>query len=161
MAPITRSAVALALAGVVAAGGASGCGGRSSSGRPTHLPSGSLDARGDGSSGTANAVGAPLSRPYEVGIASWYGEKLRGRPTASGEPFDPRAMTAAHRTLPLGTWIEVRRVDTGRSVRVRINDRGPVGIASRIVDVSHAAADALDMTYVGLAKVEIRVIRGP
>jgi rare lipoprotein A len=68
-------------------------------------------------------------------------------------------MTAAHRTLPLGTWVEVRRPDTGRRVLVRINDRGPWGDARKIIDVSRAAADALGFTRDGVAQVELRIVR--
>jgi rare lipoprotein A len=98
--------------------------------------------------------------PPEVGMASWYGAELAGHKTASGERFDPGAFTAAHRTLKLGTWVEVRRVDTGRSIRVRINDRGPTR-ASRVIDLSRRAAEALDMLREGVAKVELRVVSGP
>jgi rare lipoprotein A len=70
-------------------------------------------------------------------------------------------MTAAHRTLALGTWVEVRRPETGRAVIVRVNDRGPWGDASRVIDLSRAAADALGMTRDGVARVELRVVRGP
>jgi rare lipoprotein A len=94
-------------------------------------------------------------------MATWYGGKLAGHKTASGERFDPSQMTAAHRTLPLGTWVEVTRVDTGKSVRVRINDRGPFGHADRIIDLSRAAADQLDMVRAGVAEVRVRVVDGP
>jgi|HubBroStandDraft_2_1064218.scaffolds.fasta_scaffold64178_2 rare lipoprotein A len=97
----------------------------------------------------------------QTGFASWYGAALAGHRTASGERFDPEKMTAAHRSLPLGTWVEVLRVDTGRRVRVRINDRGPFGHADRIVDLSHAAARELDMLRAGVARVELRVVGGP
>lgn len=97
----------------------------------------------------------------QVGDATWYGGKLAGHRTANGERFDPRRMTAAHRTLPLGTWVEVTRIDTGQRVRVRINDRGPFGHKERVIDLSRAAAEALDMRKVGVARVEIRVVSGP
>lgn len=97
----------------------------------------------------------------QVGDATWYGGKLAGHRTANGERFDPRQMTAAHRTLPLGTWVEVTRIDTGQRVRVRINDRGPFGHKERVIDLSRAAAEALDMRRVGVARVEIRVVSGP
>lgn len=107
---------------------------------------------------------APPSAPDQVGIASWYGRAFAGKPTASGERFDPRSLTAAHRKLPFGTWVEVRRVDTGRSVRVRINDRGPNGRAKakgRIIDLSERAAEQLDMIRAGVARVELRVVGAP
>jgi rare lipoprotein A len=97
----------------------------------------------------------------QVGDATWYGGKLAGHRTASGERFDPRQMTAAHRRLPLGTWVEVTRIDTGRRVRVRINDRGPFGHEGRVIDLSRAAAETLDMRKIGVARVEIRVVSGP
>lgn len=77
-----------------------------------------------------------------TGIASWYGEAFAGRPTASGECFDPGALTAAHRTLPFGTLVEVSAVETGRILVVRINDRWP-GRPDRLIDLSHAAARQL------------------
>ena len=77
-----------------------------------------------------------------TGIASWYGEAFGGRRTASGERFDPDAMTAAHRTLPFGTPVEVTALATGRAIVVRINDRGP-GRADRLIDLSHGAARRL------------------
>ncbi|MBN2798211.1 MAG: septal ring lytic transglycosylase RlpA family protein [Deltaproteobacteria bacterium] len=97
-------------------------------------------------------------KPVEVGTASWYGADFRGKPTASGEPFRPSHRTAAHRTLPLGTVVKVTRVDTGRSVRVRINDRGPYA-KGRIIDLSRRAARRLRMLDEGTARVELRVVR--
>jgi rare lipoprotein A len=97
----------------------------------------------------------------ESGYASWYGAALAGRRTASGERFDPGKMTAAHRTLPFGTWVEVRRVDSGDTVRVRITDRGPFGHEDRIIDLSRAAADRLGIRKAGVAKVELRIVDGP
>jgi rare lipoprotein A len=97
----------------------------------------------------------------QVGQATWYGGRLAGHRTASGERFDPRQMTAAHRTLPLGTWVEVTRTDTVQRVRVRINDRGPFGHKERVIDLSRGAAELLGMRKVGVAHVEIRVVRGP
>lgn len=89
------------------------------------------------------------------GVASFYTE---GALTASGEKFDTRALTAAHRTLPFGTRLRVTNVATGRSVVVRINDRGPF-IAGRVVDVSYSAAEALGMIGGGIAKVKLSVVR--
>lgn len=96
------------------------------------------------------------------GYASWYGASLAGHRTASGERFDPSKMTAAHRTLPFGTWVEVRRVDgVGGSIRVRITDRGPFGHSDRVIDLARAAADRLGIRKSGVALVEIRVVAGP
>jgi rare lipoprotein A len=96
-----------------------------------------------------------------VGYATWYGARFAGRMTASGERFDPNKMTAAHRTLPFGTWVEVRRVDTAESVRVRITDRGPFGHDDRVIDLSRAAARQLGVVHAGMTRVEIRVVSGP
>jgi rare lipoprotein A len=99
--------------------------------------------------------------PYEVGLATWYGAAFAGRRTANGERFDPTAMTAAHLKLPFGTWVEVRRPDNGKKVVVRITDRGPWGDSRRIIDLSRAAADVIDLTAAGVAKVELRVVAPP
>jgi rare lipoprotein A len=98
---------------------------------------------------------APDPGRSQTGIASWYGKKFHGRRTASGERYDMHAMTAAHRTLPFGTRVEVTDLETGRSVRVRINDRGPF-VQGRIIDLSYAAARKLGMVERGLARVRIR-----
>jgi rare lipoprotein A len=97
----------------------------------------------------------------QVGFATWYGGRLAGHKTANGERFDPSQMTAAHRTLPFGTWVEVRRVGTGEMVRVRINDRGPFGHEDRVIDLSRGAAERIGLVRSGLAKVEVRVVPGP
>jgi rare lipoprotein A len=102
------------------------------------------------------------SKVDQVGLASWYGAAFAGRRTSNGERFDPKRFTAAHKTLPFGTWVEVRRIDTGRTVRVRINDRGPNGRAAhRIIDLSQRAAEELDMVRAGVVRVELRVVSGP
>jgi rare lipoprotein A len=90
----------------------------------------------------------------QVGLASWYGNAHAGHRTASGEPFNPEAMTAAHRTLPLGAMVRVTNVENGRSIVVRINDRGPEN-AGRIIDLSRAAADALGFRTNGTAQVRL------
>jgi rare lipoprotein A len=102
----------------------------------------------------------PSPPPFQTGNASWYGAALAGRKTASGERFDPMGFTAAHNTLKLGTWVEVRRLDTGRTVRVKVNDRGP-HVAGRIIDLSRRAAEELDLVRLGVVRVEIRVVDGP
>jgi rare lipoprotein A len=101
------------------------------------------------------------ANPDEVGLATWYGSQFAGKKTANGERFDPGAMTAAHRHLPFGTWVDVRRPDTGRSIRVRINDRGPWGDSRKVIDLSRAAAAELGIVGLGVAPVELRVVRGP
>ncbi len=92
------------------------------------------------------------------GQASYYADSLAGRPTASGEPYDPRAYTAAHRTLPFDTVVRVRTTAHARSVYVRINDRGPFGDRRRIIDLSRAAAEALDLLRDGVAPVTVEVL---
>ena len=93
----------------------------------------------------------------ERGLASWYGRKFHGHKTASGERYDMFAMSAAHKTLPLPTYIRVRRVDNGKSVVVKVNDRGPFH-GKRILDLSYAAAARLGMIGQGSAMVEIEAI---
>lgn len=99
----------------------------------------------------------------EEGLASWYGgnDGFEGKPTASGEIFTGDKMTAAHRTLPLGTWVEVENRNNGRKARVRINDRGPF-IKGRIIDLSHLAADRLGVIGPGVAPVRLTIVEpGP
>jgi len=91
------------------------------------------------------------------GHASWYGSRHQGRRTASGEAFDQNALTAAHRQLPFGTRVRVTHLGSGRSVVVRINDRGPVS-RQRIIDLSRAAAERLDMLRQGVAPVRIEAL---
>lgn len=93
----------------------------------------------------------------ERGTASWYGTKFHGRSTSSGEPYDLYQLTAAHRSLPLPTWVEVTRLDTGKTITVRVNDRGPFH-PDRIIDLSWAAARELGMDHLGTAPVEVRAI---
>ena len=99
----------------------------------------------------------PEPKVIERGVASWYGPKFHGRTTANGERYDMHGMTAAHRTLPFGTLLEVRNLDNGKTCRVRINDRGPF-IRGRIVDLSYAAAQSIEMVGPGTARVEIAVL---
>jgi rare lipoprotein A len=96
----------------------------------------------------------------ERGVASWYGVPYDGRRTSSGEIFDMRALTAAHRTLPFDTWVEVTNLTNGKQVSVRVNDRGPF-VDGRIIDLSMAAADQIDMVRAGIAQVKLKVIRAP
>ena len=93
----------------------------------------------------------------ERGIASWYGEQFHGKQAANGEIFDMGALTAAHRTLPLGSMIRVTNLTNGKHVRVRINDRGPY-VNGRILDLSLAAADRLGMVHGGLSVIQLEVI---
>ncbi|HEU4732269.1 MAG TPA: septal ring lytic transglycosylase RlpA family protein [Kofleriaceae bacterium] len=91
-------------------------------------------------------------------MATYYGSEAQGGPTASGERFDKRQLTAAHRTLPFGTRVRVTNTRNGRSVEVRINDRGPYG-RGRIIDVSEAAARRLGMIDAGVVPVIVEVVK--
>ena len=103
----------------------------------------------------------PSSLGYvERGIASWYGRDFHGLSTSSGEVYDMNAMTAAHTTLPLPTWVEVTNLTNGKRVVVKVNDRGPF-VANRLIDLSYAAASALDIVRDGTARVEVRAIAPP
>ena len=123
----------------------------------------------------AYAVMSPTQRPYNVfgvwyypipstlgfveeGRASWYGPGFHGKQTSNGELYDMHALTAAHKTLPLGTLVKVVRTDNGKSVVVRLNDRGPF-VSGRIIDLSYSAAHALDMVGSGTAPVHIEVLQ--
>ncbi|MEW5728325.1 MAG: septal ring lytic transglycosylase RlpA family protein [Pseudomonadota bacterium] len=90
--------------------------------------------------------------------ASWYGKRYRGRPTASGEAFDPAALTAAHPSLPFGTLVEVANPEDGRRVVVRVNDRGPAN--GRGIDLSEAAARRIGLLEQGVAEVTVRTVAG-
>jgi len=96
----------------------------------------------------------------ETGVASWYGVPYDGRRAASGEVYDMRQLTAAHRSLPFQTWVEVTNLANGKQVEVRINDRGPF-VKGRIVDLSQAAARDIDMIRSGTARVRLKVIPPP
>ncbi|HVT92345.1 MAG TPA: septal ring lytic transglycosylase RlpA family protein [Bryobacteraceae bacterium] len=96
----------------------------------------------------------------ETGIASWYGKPYDGRPAANGEIYDMEKLTAAHRTLPFGTWVRVTNLSNGKSVDVRITDRGPF-INGRIIDLSKAGARAIDMIGPGTAQVRLHVVQAP
>ena len=148
MEPIPRLAAALILVALAA-----GCA-RTHKAPPTAAP--------------APTVSPPVARALppeprvlqigkQTGKASWYGDAHHGRKTASGETFDMNALTAAHRTLPLGTRVLVTNLANGRSIEVRINDRGPV-VSDRIIDLSFAAARALGGVGAGVFRVRIAVV---
>ena len=103
---------------------------------------------------------APAVGTTEVGVASWYGHPYHGRPAASGEIYDMEKLTAAHRTLDFGTWVNVRNLENGKSVKVRINDRGPF-VEGRVIDLSRAAARAIDMLGNGTARVRVEILSHP
>lgn len=103
----------------------------------------------------------PTAKGYrERGVASWYGAKFHGLPTSSGEPYDMHAMTAAHKSLPLPTWVEVHNLRNDRRIIVRVNDRGPF-VGNRIIDLSYAAAREIGMVDAGTALVEVRALHDP
>ena len=93
----------------------------------------------------------------EVGLASWYGDRFHGRPTATGETFDMNALTAAHKTLPLPGLVEVTNLSNGRTVILRVNDRGPF-VEGRIIDLSRAAAQELGLLDQGVGRVRVRYL---
>jgi rare lipoprotein A len=147
-APVAPSGVASAIGSAAPAKPAPGPGGPG-----PRVATAALEGRvATGSAGPDAAAGRT-----ERGLASWYGHRFHGRPTASGEPFDADAFTAAHRTLPFGTRVRVRHVANGRAVVVRINDRGPAR-RDRLIDLSLAAARALGLH--GLARVEVTPLDG-
>jgi len=135
------------------AGLAVACGGGSGS-VPAHLAAQGAHETDEGSEDVPPAAGREFT-----GRASYYHDSLAGNRTASGERYDPTAFTAASRTLPFGTELRVTRVDTGATVDVRVNDRGPFGRRTRILDLSRAAAERLDMIRAGVVRVRVRVLR--
>jgi len=120
----------------------------------TPAPSSSVPSRSE----VRKQVGK--QKPYQVGTASWYGENFHGKPTASGEIYDMYGMTAAHLTLPMGSFVRVTNLRNGRSVVVRVNDRGPI-VPGRIIDVSYEAAQALQFRAKGLQRVRLDLVSGP
>lgn len=100
------------------------------------------------------------TKKYQVGKASWYGRVFQHHRTASGEPYDMNDLTAAHRTLPLGSWVKVTNLKNDRSVMVRINDRGPI-MRSRIIDLSYGAAKMLGMGSSGISSVRLDIVDTP
>ena len=103
---------------------------------------------------------APTVGAVETGIASWYGHPYHGRRAANGEIYDMEELTAAHRTLPFGTWVRVHNLSNARTVDVRVNDRGPF-VRGRIIDLSRAAARQIDLIGPGTAKVSLEIIARP
>lgn len=152
--------------------------GESSLYSPGQLLEGPMPQQEDAASGEQDVVNFALSakgtRPYTVlgrtyyplksahgytesGTASWYGTRFHGRKTSSGELYNQHELTAAHRLLPLGSMVNVTNLKNGRSVRVRINDRGPF-VGSRIIDLSRAAAEQLGMLHAGISSVRVQSV---
>ena len=113
-------------------------------------------ASSGGGGGRLPAVSFDRDRDAEVGRASYYAHRFHGRSTASGETYDEAKLTAAHRTLPFGTRIRVTNLENGRSVMLRVNDRGPHR-KSRVIDVSYLAAKRLGFVREGVARVKVEV----
>jgi len=108
-----------------------------------------------------NTVASNTVRKFsQTGTASWYGRQFHGRKTASGETFDMNGMTAAHRSLPLNCYIRVTNKNNGKSVVVKVNDRGPFH-GNRVLDLSYGAAKQIGITNAGTAKVRIERVQGP
>ena len=120
---------------------------------PTATPTSSAQ---DVQAASANDPEPAVQRTW-TGVASWYGDRFAGQETASGEPFDPNALTAAHRTLPLGSRVRVTDLRTGESVVVRINDRGPY-VDGREIDLSRAAAQRIGITDTGTGDVRLELL---
>jgi rare lipoprotein A len=106
---------------------------------------------------STKAQGSDKAKPYQIGYASWYGKQFHGRVTASGEDFDMFELTAAHRKLPLGTYVKVTNLRNGKWIIVRVNDRGPY-VAGRIMDLSYSAARMLNFRS-GVERVRLDVIQ--
>ncbi|MGH9509813.1 MAG: septal ring lytic transglycosylase RlpA family protein [Terriglobales bacterium] len=100
------------------------------------------------------------AQPYQLGKASWYGKRFHGRKTANGESYNMFDMTAAHRHLPMGTWVKVTNLRNGRSVVLRINDRGPF-VDSRVIDTSYTAAEHLGFREQGIVRVRLDIVPEP
>ena len=111
----------------------------------------------DGAVDLAAIAPAPAGENLGTGTASWYGGDFAGRRTASGERFDPEELTAAHRSLPFGSLVRVTRLDSGRSVVVRINDRGPF-TSGRVIDISEAAARRIGLIGPGHGEVDLELV---
>jgi rare lipoprotein A len=106
------------------------------------------------------SVPMPVPGDVETGVASWYGKPYHGRQAANGETYDMETLVAAHRTLPFDTWVKVTNLLNQKAVEVRIIDRGPF-VDGRIIDLSHAAARAIDLIGPGIASVRVEVLRVP
>jgi rare lipoprotein A len=151
---VASLSVALALAALLA-----GCGGRA----PEATGNGAGGARGQYKVGSPYQIGGVMYYPAEdfgyeeTGIASWYGEDFHGKYTANGEVYDLNAMTAAHRTLPMPSVVQVTNLDNGRTMALRVNDRGPFA-RNRIIDVSRHAAQLLGFERQGTAKVRVKIL---
>jgi rare lipoprotein A len=107
----------------------------------------------------ASSPSKAADRTTQTGTAIFYSDAMQGKPLFSGEKYDKNALTAAHRTLPMGTMVKVTNLKNGKTVVVKINDRGPHGSKTRIVDLSGRAAEELDMIQDGKAKVKLEIMQ--
>lgn len=123
------------------------------------LPGMGKDEAGFAATDAVQAEISDIAEELGIGMASWYGPKFAGKPTASGERFDPSGLTAAHRTLPFGSLVRVTSQSTGKAVIVRINDRGPFH-GNRVIDLSEAAADAIGIKSRGRGRVSLALLEG-
>jgi hypothetical protein len=159
----TKVAIVLAALGLLAACTPTLVTDKPTTGVPRHLEAGmwraSVDLRDFAEPDAKIDENAAVATPAEaiVGLASWYGPRFHGRRTSSGERFDQRQLTAAHKSLPFGTRVLVSNPTTGRSVEVRITDRGPRS-PNRVIDLSRAAAEAIGMRHAGVTTVSLQVL---
>jgi rare lipoprotein A len=121
-------------------------------------PSAKATAKAHSKATPKTSAKAKTANRAQVGQASWYGKAFHGRPTASGEEYDMFQLTAAHRSLPLGTWVKVTNLRNGKWAVLKVNDRGPY-VGNRILDVSYGAAQALNFRGRGVEKVSIEVVQ--
>ena len=157
---MTRAALFLAAAALFLAASAAGCGAHATPPRaPTSPPSDPDPAPPDPDPAPSDTGAAAPPGRSERGRASYYSDRLAGRRTASGERYDPRALTAAHKKLPFGAVVDVIRRD-GRRVRVRINDRGPF-TRGRVIDLSRRAAEAIGLIREGVTDVRLILVSLP
>lgn len=122
------------------------------------LDAAALPASPQAAQKSSGSPGEDVASELPEGDASYYGNELAGRPTASGESFNPETLTAAHRTLPFGTRLRVTNTSNGKSVTVRVNDRGPFS-GKRVLDLSHSAARQIGMLQRGTARVRMQVLK--
>jgi rare lipoprotein A len=125
-------------------------------GTKVETPAAQSSSRSRSNSKTASKASAKAGKT-QVGNASWYGKAFHGRPTASGEDYDMFQLTAAHRSLPLGTYVKVTNLRNGKWAVLKVNDRGPF-VGNRILDVSYGAAQVLNFRGRGIEKVKVEVV---
>lgn len=124
-------------------------------------PQKSAKAKTAGTSPLASRYAGQKALQTLTGKATYYGDSLSGHKTANGERYNPREFTAAHKKLPFGTVVRVIRVDSGKVTYVRVNDRGPFGARDRIIDLSRAAAEELEMIRAGVVPVRVEIVGKP